>query len=82
MVEYITTFGNADNDSDDERQDDRARFLPQSALGRPAPSVTASKLAASVVSSMFKDSPKTAAPSASSESFRPRAGPSSSSAVR
>ncbi|KAL5105250.1 CLK4-associating serine/arginine rich protein [Taenia crassiceps] len=54
-VEYITTFGNEDEDDElTERRDFPLSHIPGMAAGRP--SDAASKVAASVVSSLFKDS--------------------------
>ncbi|VDM24456.1 unnamed protein product [Hydatigera taeniaeformis] len=59
-VEYITTFGNEDEDDDlTERRDFPLSHLPGMAAGRP--SDAASKVAASVVSSLFKDASAAAA---------------------
>lgn len=63
-MEYITTFGNEDEDDElTERRDFPLSHLPGMAAGRP--SDAASKVAASVVSSLFKDSSATAAAAAS-----------------
>ncbi|KAH9279005.1 CLK4-associating serine/arginine rich protein [Echinococcus granulosus] len=59
-VEYITTFGNEDEDDElTERRDFPLSHLPGVAAGRP--SDAASKVAASVVSSLFKESSTAAA---------------------
>ncbi|KAM3183549.1 hypothetical protein ACTXT7_010111 [Hymenolepis weldensis] len=80
-VEYITTFGD-DGDADDS-QDEHREFplsqIPVMSAGRPSDAV--SKVAASVISSMFKNSPNTSSRSKPAPSAKPKV-PSSLSASR
>lgn len=82
-VEYITTFGNEDDDEEDDDVNSRVHSLVDSGLqNRARPSATATKLAASVVSTLFKRTPKASAGRRSPvEGFRSRDVPSSTSVL-